>query len=72
MAGAHLATILFYSLYRVKLCCGLHKVKIHLLIKRIFMFIYRFYLLLCIPGEPGISYLKTDKNYFLSFFCTST
>lgn len=53
--GAHLATILFYSLYRAKLWSSLHKVKIHLLIDRIFMFIYVFYLLLFIPGEPEAS-----------------
>lgn len=53
--GAHLATILFYSLYRAKLCSSLHKVKIRLSIERIFMIISVFYLLLFIPGEPEIS-----------------
>lgn len=62
------ATIPFYSLYRAKFCSGLHKIKIYLLNKRI-MSIYRFYLLLCVPG---ISYLKTDENCFLTFFIPST
>jgi len=40
--------MLFDSLYGVELCSSLHKLNIHFLIKRIFVFIYGYYLLFCI------------------------